>query len=141
MCSVSGNLCFYEENILADIDTVNNSLLSRVFADYIFIKESKCPFIRGSGQTDNKRVKIGQYLTPDIIDGPMTLIDNDAVKEFRRIFRIVNDFLRRFRFRCHIFLKRNFFRALIKFFPLQDRVHSLNGADTDLNIIWNIGTF
>ena len=57
MSAILGDLRFYQENIFTDIYTVNDSLLSRIFADNILIKVAKCALVGRCGQPDNKRVK------------------------------------------------------------------------------------
>ena len=141
MSAVLAHLCFNEENILADIHTVNDSLFSRIFADDIFVEKRKGAVIRGGGQANDKRIKVGQHLTPYIINGAVAFIHDNAVKELRRIFFIVHYFFGGFAF-CRNKLRKGFFLSrFVQFFALQDGVHSLNGTDADLNIVWYVGTF
>ena len=138
MSTIFSNICFNQENILSNIYTIHNGLFSRIFTNYIFIKERKCPIVRCRSQAHNKCIKIRQNLTPHIVNGSMTFIYDDYIKEFRRIFLVVNHLFRCLTFSCRQFCKRSFFRRFIQFFALQNGIHSLYCTDTYLYIAWNI---
>lgn len=129
------------KNILAHVHAVNNSLLTGIFAD-VLVKKRKGAIVRRGGQANDKDVKVTEHLTPHIyVSGVGTSRTFDAVKEFRRIFLIVDNLLRRFAIGCHKFRKRCFLRAFIQLVAFEDGIHSLNGADADLNVIGNKEVF
>ena len=69
----------------------------------------------------------------------MTLVYDHAVEEFRQIFFVVDDFLRRLAIDGSVFGKGCLFRRFIQFLTAQDGVHPLNGADADLYVCGHIG--
>ena len=134
------NLRFDQENIFADIYTVNDGLFARVFADDILLEVCKCTLVRRSRQANNKRVEVLQHLLPYVIDGAVTFINDDTVEVFRGIFFIVQDNLGSFGICSSQFGKGRFFGRVIQLFTAEDGIHTLNGADTDLRTGRNIGT-
>jgi len=80
------NLRLDQVIIKADIYTVDDRLLVRIFADNILIKIPKCPVIRRCRQTDLKCVEILKDLFPQVIDTSMAFVDNDKIKKFERQF-------------------------------------------------------
>ena len=138
MSAVLAHIGFDEENILSNIDSVNNSLLTGIFANYIFIKERKGTLVRCSSQADDKGIKILENLIPDVVNRAMAFVNDNAVEEFRRILFVVNDFFRCFGICGNILVKRDFFRGFVQFLSFENGVHSLNGADADLHTVGNI---
>ena len=134
-------LGFNEKDIFAHVDAVDDGLLPGVFTDHIFLEERKGTLVRCGSQAHEKGVEIVQHLLPDIIDGAMTFIDNDAVKKFGGIFGVVDDFFGCLTLRGGHLIERGFFGGLVQFFPFQNGVHPLNGAYAHLHILGNIGVF
>ena len=60
--AVLGDLGINQIDILANIHTVNDGLLTGILADNVLIEERKCPFLRCRRQADNKGIEILQYL-------------------------------------------------------------------------------
>ena len=141
MSAVFAHLCFNEKDILANVNAVNDSLFSWVLADNILVEKRKSTVIRGGGQANDKGIKIGQHLAPHIINGAVAFIHDNAVKELRRIFLVVHHLFGSLAL-CRNKLRKGFFLdRFVQFFALQDGVHSLNGADANLDIVWYVGTF
>ena len=116
-CTIFRHIGFNQVNVLANVNAVQNGLLSRIFADKIFIEVADGSLIRRSGQADDKRIKIGKHLTPYIVNRTMAFIYNDTVKELRRNFGIVDDLFWCFAFGGDIFRKGNLFCLFVQFFP------------------------
>ena len=106
-----------EKDILANVNAVNDSLFSWVLADNILVEKRKSTVIRGGGQANDKGIKIGQHLAPHIINGAVAFIHDNAVKELRRNFGIVDDLFWCFAFGGDIFRKGNLFCLFVQFFP------------------------
>ena len=113
MRPVFSHLCLNKKNILSHVDPINDRLLSRILADDIGVKESKGAVIRRCRQANDKGIKIGQYLTSDIVDRTVALIHDDTLKKFRRIFGVIDHFFLRLGFCCDKFSKGNLFRSFI----------------------------
>ena len=116
-CTVLRHVGFNQVNVLANVNAVQNGLLARIFTDKIFIEVADGSLIRRSGQTDDKRIKIGKHLTPYIVNRTVAFIYDNTVKELRRNFGIVDDLFWRFAFGGDIFRKGNLFRLFVQFFP------------------------
>ena len=99
------DLCFNQENVFPHIYAVNNCLFSGIFTDHILVEKGKGALVRRSGQTDDERIKILQYLAPDIVNRAVALIRDDAVKKFRRVLLVINYFFRSLAVSSHIFVK------------------------------------
>ena len=141
MCPVFCDFSFNQKNIFTYIDTVYNRLFTGIFADDIFIKKGKSSLIWCSSQPNDKRIKIGKHLTPHIINRAMTFVHNNTIKKFWRIFCIIYHFFWRLGIGSCIFCKGCFLSRFIQFFTFEDRIHSLNRADANLNIRRNIRRF
>ena len=105
------------------------------------MEKGKGALVRRGRQADDKRVKILQHLAPDVVDGAVALVHDDAVEELRRVFFVVDHFLRRFAVGGHISAERGFLRRLVQLLTLQDGVHPLDGADVNLCISRHPGGF
>ena len=105
------------------------------------MEKGKGTFVRCGRQANDKCVKIFQYLTPDIVNRSMALVHNDAVKELRRIFFVVDHFLWRFAVGGDILAEWGLLCGLVQVLALQNRVHPLDGADVDLRISRHPGGF
>ena len=103
-----------------------------VFADDVGLEESVGAAVRRSGQADEIRVEVLQDLTPEVVDRPMTFIDDDEVEELRWNLLIVDH--RHGLSGLNQLLRIDFLRGLVQLLALQERVHPLNGADTDLAV-------
>lgn len=121
-------------DVLAHIEPVNDGLLSGILADHILMEKSKGALVQCGGQTNDERIKILQRLAPDILDGAVAFVHDDAAKKFRRIFLVVDYFLRRFAAGGNIRTERSFHCRLIQVLSLQNEVHPLDGADVGLRI-------
>ena len=100
MGAALGHLRFNEEDILPHVDAVDNGLLPGVLTDHIFVEEGKGALVRRGGQANQEGVEVVQHLLPHIVDGAVTLIDDDAVKEFRRVFLVIYHLFDRLAVRC-----------------------------------------
>ena len=80
-----------QEDILTHVYAVNDGLLTGILADNILIKKRKGAFVRRGCQTDDECIEILQHLIPDIVNGPVALVDYDAVKKLRRILFVIDD--------------------------------------------------
>ena len=129
------------EYIFTDIDAIDDGLLPAVFADHILIKESERAGVRRCGQTDEKSVKVLQNLTPDVIDGTVAFIDDNAVKEFRRNLFVVYNFFGGLRVGGRLLEERLLLGGFIQFLISENRIHTLDRTDTYLNIRRNVGVF
>ena len=139
--AVLSYLGFDEEDVLPHVDSVNDGLLSGILADHILMEKGKGTFVRCGRQANDKCVKIFQHLTPDIVNRSMALVHNDAVKELRRIFFVVDHFLWRFAVGGDILAEWGLLCGLVQVLALQNRVHPLDGADVDLRISRHPGGF
>ena len=75
-----GHLRLNEEDILPYVDAVDNGLLPGVLTDHIFVEEGKGALVRRGGQANQEGVEVVQHLLPHIVDGSVTLVNDDAVK-------------------------------------------------------------
>ena len=130
---------FDQEDILAHIDTVDDSLLSGVFADDILIEERKSTLVRCCGQANLESVKVLQHLFPHIVDGTVALVDDNYIKEFGRILGVINNFLGGLLVDGGIFKEGFTLGRLVQFLAPENRVHALDGADAHLHVGRNKG--
>ena len=137
--TVFRNIGLNEEDILTDIDTINNGLLTGILADHVLVEKGKGTLVWRSGQANDEGVEIFQHLVPNVVDRPMAFIDDDAVEKLRGNLFVIDDLF------CGLcvgsgLLEEGFFLCgFIHFLTLQDGVHPLNGADADLDVIGDIG--
>ena len=135
--AVFGDFGFDEKDFLTNIDVIRDSLIPCVFADHVFLEEGKCALIRRRCQANQESVEVFQHLAPHVIDGAVAFVNNDTVEEFRRIGRVIDHFTLFLRI-CGGVLKHGFFfRRLVQFLPGENRVHPLNCADANVDILWN----
>ena len=133
--------CFNQEDILTHIDAIDDGLLSGVFADNILIEERKSALVRCCGQANLESVKVLQHLFPHIVDGSVALVDDNYIKEFGRVFSVINNFLGGLLVDRGIFKERFAFGGLIQLLTPENGVHALDGTDTHLHIGRNKGRF
>ena len=138
MGAALGHLSLNEEDVLPHIDPVDDGLLPRIFADHILVEEGKGALVRRGSQSDQEGVKVIQNLLPHIVDRAVTLVDDDTVEKFRRIFLVVDHLFGRLAIRCGQFVKRSLLRRLVQLLPFQDGIHPLDGTDTHLHIVWQV---
>ena len=133
-----GHLGLNEEDVLPHINSVDDGLLSGIFADYILVEEGKGALVRCGSQSNQESVKIIQHLLPHIVDRAVTLVDDDTVEKFRRIFLVVDHLFGGLAVRCGQFVKRSLLRRLVQLLPFQDGIHPLDGTDAHLHIVWQV---
>ena len=141
MGAAFSHLGFDEKNILTHIDAIDDGLFPGIFANHILIEESKGALVWRSGESNKESIEIIQHLLPDIVDGTVTLIDNDTVKKFRWVLFVVDYLFSQLTVCRSQLVKRCLLRRLIQFLPFQDGVHSLDSTNTHLHILGNIRTF
>ena len=139
MGAVLPHVGFNQENILSYVDTVNDGLFARILADYVLMEESKGTLVGCGGQADDKGIKILQNLAPHVVDGAVTLVDDDAVEEFGRVLGIIYNFLGGFGISGNVFVEGGLLGGIVQLLAFEDGVHSLDGADADLYALGNIG--
>ena len=139
VCAVFGDVRLDQEDILAHVDAVDDGLLAGIFADHVLVEKGESALVRCGSQADEEGVKILQNLIPHVIDRPMAFIDDDAIEEFGRIFFIVDDLFCRLRVRAALFEEGFFLCRFVHLLALEDRIHALDRADADLDIIRDIG--
>ena len=100
---------FDQENIFTDVHAVDDSLLTGIFTDNVFIEKGKGTLVRCGSQTDDKGVKVFQHLLPDIINRTVALINDNHIKEFRGILGIINNLFRTLLVSRGKFTERGFF--------------------------------
>ena len=86
--AMAGLLRVDDIDFIADIDTISDGLFMVVFADDVLFEESVGAVIRRSSQADEVGIEILQNLKPYVVNRAMALVDNDKVKEFRRILSL-----------------------------------------------------
>jgi hypothetical protein len=75
----------------ADVDPIDDGLLVAIFADDVFVEKGKGALVGGSGQADEEAVEVVEDLFPEVVDGAVTLVDDDKVEKFGRDFGVVDD--------------------------------------------------
>ena len=130
-----------QKYVLAYVHTINDCLFARIFAYDIFVEERKRPLVGRCGQSDDEGIKIFKHLLPYVVDGAMAFIYDYAIKEFRRVFRVVNNLFRCLGIGGYIFVERSLLGGFVKFFTFEDGIHSLYGAYTNLDTIGDVGGF
>ena len=140
-CTVFRDTGFNQIDVLADINAIQHGLFPRILTDKVLVEVANRPGVRRGSQTDDKRIKIGQHLTPDVINRAVALVYDDAIKKFWWNFGIVHNFFRGFAFCRDILCKRCFFCLFVQFFPFEDGVHPLDRTDADLCIRRNVRAF
>ena len=131
--SLFGDLRLDPVDLVTDVDPVRDRLGVRVVLDDVVVEEADRLRARRGSQPDQERVEVLNDLTPDVVDGPVALVDNDEVEgldgQVGRVFHR-NGFLATQPAR----LEQGFLLVLrvVLRVPLQDGVEPLNGRDHDL---------
>ena len=102
--ALPADLSLNQENILTDVDAIDDGLLPGILTDNVLVKVCQRPLVRGGGQANLESVEVFQNLLPHVIDGAVALVNNDNIKEFRRIFGVVYHFLGRLPVNRRIFV-------------------------------------
>jgi hypothetical protein len=98
----------------------------RVLHDDVLVEEAVGVFGRRGCEADQVGVKVLEHLTPERVDRPVALVDEDDIEELRRDGRVVDDRQRLFRFRAGVNL-RMLFRLRIQIgLAFQNRIEALD---------------
>ena len=128
------NLRLNEEDIFADIHAVDNSLLTGILADHVLLKVRNGALVRRCGQADEKGVEVFEHLAPDVIDGAVALVHDDAVEKLRRDLRVVDDLPNGLPVGGGVFKQGFLLDGLVQLLTFEDGIHSLDRADVDLHV-------
>ena len=90
MSAALGHLSLNKEDVLSYINAVNDRLLPGIFADHVLIEKGKGALVRCGGQANEEGVEVVQHLLPNVVDGAVALVNDDAVKKLRRILLVVD---------------------------------------------------
>ena len=125
-------------DFVAHVNAVRHGFFVGVLADHVLFEEAVCSVIGCGGQADQVGVEVVQHLPPQVVDGAVTLIDEDEVKELYGHLGVVGYRYRLFR-PGELFGWIEFLKGFIQLFILENGVHALNGADTNLGILGHTG--
>ena len=105
-----------------------------VLADDVLLEKAEGPVVRRCGQADKIGVEILDNLPPQIVDGPMTFIDDDDIEVFGWQLGVVDNGQGIFATE-DLFGRVLFFSGFVQRLPLQRRVHALDGGNHHLRVI------
>ena len=128
-----GDLGADSVDVEVDVHTVDHRFVVAVLHDQILIEESDGPVVGGGRETDEEGVEVEQHLAPDVVDGPVALVDDDEIEVLGWNGRVVFDVgrlvvPRRRRIEGGIL----FVPAVVLGISLQHRVQALDRRDDDL---------
>ena len=112
------------------IHAIGHGLFVCVFAHHILVEETVGAVIGRCGQSNKECVEILQHLPPQIVNTTVAFVNDDDIEHLNRHFRVV--IYRNGLFDKGAFVRVIAFETFVQFFPFQDAVHPLNGADANL---------
>ena len=134
---MAGFLRIDDIDFIADIDAIGNGLFMVVFANDVLFEEAVGAVVRCGSQADEVSIEIFKNLTPNVVNRAVAFVDDDEVKELRWNPVVITD--RHWLFKLNPLRRIDLLGGFIQILALQNRIHSLDGADTDLTVLCNVG--
>src|ERR1043165_9547809 len=125
-------------NFVADVDAIGNGSFVAVVADDVVLEEAEGAVIGRGRKADEKGVEVIEHLLPDVVNGAVTLVYDDEIKELGRNFVIVNHRHGFLRF-GELFGGADFFEGFVERLVFEDGILALDGADAGLTIGGDVG--
>src|SRR5260370_107034 len=73
------------------IDAIGDGLLVAVFHDQVLVEETQRLFAGRGGKSDQEGIEVLEHLAPDVVDRPVTLVDEYHVEGLDGEARVVGD--------------------------------------------------
>src|SRR5262249_21270796 len=79
-CTLFGDPRSDAVHVEIDVYTVGNCLVVPVLHDEVLLEEANSPARGRGGEADEKCIEVQEHLTPQLIDGAVTLVHDDEVE-------------------------------------------------------------